>query len=103
MYHTFSGVTTEGYCQYRDELEDYISQTGIDTVLGKFNAADHLLEGTPKQNWTLIRKEYDPDEPTEENFVEALEKLGLTFCDVRARRQQKHRNALCVVLVVLIR
>jgi hypothetical protein len=89
VYHTYSGSTTEGYCKFCDALADYIFETASTEPIAKFNAADHLLEGTLKTTWTQIRQEYDAVNPTEENFVEALEKLALTFCDSRARRQQK--------------
>jgi hypothetical protein len=89
VYHTYSGSTTEGYCKFReDALTDYISQTASTEPIAKFNAADHLLEGTLKTNWTQIRQKYK-ENPTEANFVEALEHLVLMFCDSRAWRQQK--------------
>jgi hypothetical protein len=88
-YQTYSGATIKGYCKFRDNLKDYISQTATTDPIAKFNAVDHLLDGTLKTNWILIRQDYNTVDPTEKNYVEALEKFSLMFCDIRARRQQK--------------
>ena len=88
VYTTFSGSAEEGYCKFRTDLDDCVEQTAINAALGKFNAVGHLLTGTPRSNWDTIQLEYEAP-LTEENFQEALNKLGLTFCDARARRLQK--------------
>ena len=80
VYTTYSGSTVEGYCQFHTDLDDYIKQTAINTALGKFNAVGHLLTGTPCSNWDMIQLEYIA-RLTDENFQEALNKLGLTFCN----------------------
>jgi len=90
----WSGHTAEGYCKWRDMLQQYIDHFPLDTPVKKFNGATELLFGNPRDEWQTILESMEAQN-TDELFEEALDTFALLFMDATARTDQKrfmHRH-----------